>query len=106
MHDSTDMSAPVLRFMHLSNYGMPHLGYLEQMLEKGGGFAVGIFSRGWYLVRIVASKHPYIFLSHTVCNREIIFVRDCTWDCAPSMGACSIRTYQFPSHLPLSPRYY
>ena len=37
---------------------MPHLAYLGQILEKGGGFAVGIFPEGWVLSR---DCHTHIF---------------------------------------------
>ena len=42
--------------------GMPHLAYLGQMLEKGGGFAVRIFPRGWYLVANVPIAYIFSFV--------------------------------------------
>ena len=73
---------------------MPHLAYLGQMLEKGGGFVVGTFPKGLVLSRdcpnplklhiyslllcqvvkclwFVNSTDTHISLSHTVHNREI-----------------------------------
>ena len=69
---------------------MRHQAYLGQMLEKGGGFAVGIFPEGLalcgdcpnlteialYLIPSLASLETFwwithISLSHTVHNREI-----------------------------------
>ena len=71
MHDSTDVNVPVLRFMYLSNYGMPHLGYLGQMLEKGGGFSVGIFPEGLVLSQDCLHPNTHMLPCHTVCNKEI-----------------------------------
>ena len=52
--------------------------------------------------------HPntHISLPHTVCNREIWgtckeYVGDCIQDCAPGVGACSIRTCHIPLGIPL-----
>ena len=54
------------------------MAYLGQMLDKGGGFAVGIFLVGWVLSQhchIVTSKHPYLLVTHschTVHNRVAV----------------------------------
>ena len=100
--------------------GMSHLAYLGQMFI----FAVGIFSKGWVL-----SRNPlyilYLCVSvfgnswwisqipispcHTLCTTiwgickgyvEGWYTRLC-----PRYGAWSIRTCQFPSYPPSSPRY-
>ena len=53
------------------NVGMSHNAYLGQMLEKGEGFAVGIFPEGLVLLLVnFTDMYPY-FSSHTVHNREI-----------------------------------
>ena len=61
---------------------------------------------GGYLVSIVKSKHPY--LPVTYCPQQVEIWGICKgyverWiqDCAPGMGACSIRICQFLSFLPL-----
>ena len=76
--------------MHLSR------AYLGQILEKGGGLLLESSLWGGYLVSIVTLyiQHPHLLVTHschTVHNR--VFVRDGTQDCAPGMGACSIRIY-------------
>ena len=52
--------------------------YLEQVLEKEGGFAVGTFPEGWVLSQHCHIQGPIcISLSHTVHDREIwIFVKN------------------------------
>ena len=79
--------------IHAPINGKPHLAYLGQILEKGGGFAVRIFPEGLVLCRdcpnllnhillsfIVLSvfgkffvnfTDNHISLSHTVHNREV-----------------------------------
>ena len=87
-----------------------YAAYLGQILEKGGGFAVGIFPVGWVLSRDCHIEHPtsispcHTLMSH--CQQQAICKRDGTQDCAPGMGACSIRICQFPSYFPSRPRYW
>ena len=40
--------------------GMPHLAYLGQMLEKEGGFGIGIFPEGLVLSRVVKTSRKYM----------------------------------------------
>ena len=92
------------------------------MLEKGGGFVVGIFPEGlvlsWESTQIayilpfavlkmsgklfVNSTDTHLFLSHTVYNREIWgickgYVEGWYAGLCPGMEPCSIRTCQFLS---------
>ena len=48
---------------------MTHLAYLGQMLEKGGGFAIGIFPEGWVLSWDCPIQTP-ISPCHTLCTTE------------------------------------
>ena len=58
---------------------LPHLAYLGQMLEKGGGYVIRIFPDGlvlspnplkWHILfTFVVLKN--VFVSHTVHNRDI-----------------------------------
>ena len=91
--------------------------YLGQMLEKD--LLLKSSPKGWHLVRIVPicslllsldvnfADISIISVSHTVHGREIwgICKGDGTQVCATGMGACSIRTCQFPSYRLSSPRY-
>ena len=67
-------------------------------MEKGGGFAVSIFLKGWVLKSGLSDPSTHISMSHTVHNREIWGVgKGYVWGMvhrifASGMGACSIRT--------------
>ena len=48
--------------------GMPHLAYLGQMLEKGGGFAIGIFQGAGTLLGVSQSTQMAYTFSFIVVN--------------------------------------
>ena len=84
------------------------LAYLGQMLEKEGGFAVGIFSVGWVLSQhchIVTPKHPYLLVAHschTVHNR--VFVKEMVHKLVPQVWGLLALGYINSLLFPIEPQ--